>query len=184
MPSRGGTAQQLTTHPGRDAAPNWSPDGKEIVFDSIRGGAQGVWVVPAQGSEAQHVMSPGQRPSWSLDGLLAFYSGDDVYRILVRVEDAGQFEKRWEGEGRDVIWLRDATHILLCRTTEAGRDFWAVSFDGGFERALTNLEGKRGATNYRALLTDGEYLYFTWRIYGYAPNVPQERVGVASRGTT
>ena len=32
MPSQGGPARQLTSHPGHDRPMNWSPDGREIAF--------------------------------------------------------------------------------------------------------------------------------------------------------
>ncbi len=53
--------------------------------------------------------------------------------------------------------------INFCRSTDSGRNFWEVSAEGGAERALTELEGKRGIANRWALSTDGHYLYFVWQ---------------------
>ena len=38
VPSSGGKARQLTTHPAHDTRPVWSPDGQRITFASNRSG--------------------------------------------------------------------------------------------------------------------------------------------------
>src|SRR5258708_28278611 len=43
MPIAGGAATRITTGPGFDSQPRWSPDGKRIVFLSDRSGAENVW---------------------------------------------------------------------------------------------------------------------------------------------
>lgn len=47
--SEGGRATQLTTHPGYDAYPVWSPDSKTIAFASDREGGLDVYTVPVTG---------------------------------------------------------------------------------------------------------------------------------------
>ena len=45
-PAGGGVATQITTDPARDLYPDWSPNGKQIVFQSERGGAGwDIWIV-------------------------------------------------------------------------------------------------------------------------------------------
>lgn len=52
-----GTGLRRLTHPekGSDNGPRWSPDGKSIWFTSTRGGSSQVWVIPADGGEAEPV---------------------------------------------------------------------------------------------------------------------------------
>ncbi len=45
----GGRALQLTTHPGHDTRPVWSPDGKSIAFASDREGGFDVFIMSSEG---------------------------------------------------------------------------------------------------------------------------------------
>jgi len=45
--------RQLTSHPGSDFGPVWSPDGKSIWFLSTRSGSAQVWLIPVDGGEAE-----------------------------------------------------------------------------------------------------------------------------------
>src|SRR5262249_47097944 len=49
VPTKGGTARQLTQNPARDTEPRFSPDGKEIAFVSTRDGSPQVYVIPVEG---------------------------------------------------------------------------------------------------------------------------------------
>ncbi len=53
VPVAGGEPRRLTTSPGPDNHPRWSPDGKAIAFLSSRGGSAQVWLLPVDGGEAR-----------------------------------------------------------------------------------------------------------------------------------
>ncbi len=53
--SDGTGLRRLTTHPGADRAPCWSPDSRSVLFLSDRGGSSQVWRIAADGGEAQPV---------------------------------------------------------------------------------------------------------------------------------
>ena len=53
--SDGGEARQLTTHPGKDSQPNFSPDGNSIAFLSDRDGGSQVFTVPVAGGTPQQI---------------------------------------------------------------------------------------------------------------------------------
>ena len=49
----GGTATRLTSDPGQDIMPRFSPDGRWIAFTASDQGNQDVYVMPAAGGEAR-----------------------------------------------------------------------------------------------------------------------------------
>ena len=62
----GTDTQRLTTDPGSDVKPSWSPNGQRIVFNRYSPGAD-IVVMNADGS-GQTSLGPGYEPSWSPDG--------------------------------------------------------------------------------------------------------------------
>ena len=66
--SNGGSPpQQITevgTPPGGHGAPDWSPDGKRIVFDSNDWAASGIWSVAPDGSDLRSVFSEEAYMNW------------------------------------------------------------------------------------------------------------------------
>src|SRR6185369_7601983 len=51
----GGIARRLTTHPGTETFPRFSPDGKWIAFSGEYDGNQDVFVVPTEGGEPRRL---------------------------------------------------------------------------------------------------------------------------------
>lgn len=67
----GGDPVRLTTSPGSDTHPRWSPDGKSIAFTSTRGGSSQVWLLPVDGGEARQLTKlplDVSGPIWSPKG--------------------------------------------------------------------------------------------------------------------
>jgi dipeptidyl aminopeptidase/acylaminoacyl peptidase len=64
--------KQLTDPKGKkDTTPRWSPDGKQILFESTRTGTSQLWVVPAAGGEPKQltdVSTGAENGIWSPDG--------------------------------------------------------------------------------------------------------------------
>ena len=60
-----GAVTRLTNDPAPDGLPAVSPDGQQIAFISKRGGAWGLWVMPAAGGAATQIAAiPGELPDW------------------------------------------------------------------------------------------------------------------------
>lgn len=118
-----GTEQKaLTTGPGENYQPAWSPDGRKIVFASTRDGAaaSSIYVMDADGSNLKrltHEALPDSVPTWSPDGKhivfrshrdrrSAFYSmdadGGNVKRLTDAVSDKGA--PRFSPDGRYIAY--------------------------------------------------------------------------------
>jgi Tol biopolymer transport system component/tetratricopeptide (TPR) repeat protein len=64
----GGAVQRLTSSPGNDGLPTWSPDGSQIAFISDRDGSWGVYVMSAAGGDAVKVADWGnQHADWLVE---------------------------------------------------------------------------------------------------------------------
>ena len=59
IPAAGGDETRLTTAPGLDDGPEYSPDGKYIYFNSERTGHMQIWRMKADGGEQEQVSSGG-----------------------------------------------------------------------------------------------------------------------------
>jgi tricorn protease len=79
VPRAGGDARRLTSFPGVEAQPRFSPDGRDVAFTGEYAGNQDVYVVPAEGGEPKRLTwHPGADVvrGWSPDGKrVVFTSG-------------------------------------------------------------------------------------------------------------
>jgi Tol biopolymer transport system component len=80
---RGGHEERLTSTPGLDDGPEYSPDGRYIWFNSTRSGLMQIWRMNANGEEQKQVLhedANGWFPHVSPDGkwiaYIAYAKGD------------------------------------------------------------------------------------------------------------
>jgi len=79
MNSDGTNITNLSRHASYDGYPNWSPDGKQIVFTSTRHEGLQLFVMQADGSNVQQITTykggeSNSRPDWSADGKRVVYN--------------------------------------------------------------------------------------------------------------
>ena len=98
MPVTGGTATRITSGPGFDSQPRWSPDGKRIVFLSDRSGAENVWLMDPDGTKSKALTKGTNNlyasPEWTPDGdyiVVSRTSGvlGSVYELWLIHKDGG-----------------------------------------------------------------------------------------------
>jgi TolB protein len=60
--------RRLTSHPGADSTPTWSPNGQQIAFTSDRSGSNQLYLISADGGPVTRLPTGGgkvDRPTWS-----------------------------------------------------------------------------------------------------------------------
>jgi TolB protein len=150
----GTESRQLTRNTSLDATPDWSPDGRHIVFIRVQDTTSAavtpgpeIWVMNADGSgqrrllEATH--SP-EHPRWSPDGQrIAFEAYDPsvgTFRPYVMTADGSNVHalSSSAGNAASVEWSPDGTQLLFL-SNRASPYFWTmyvVQVDGSGERQV------------------------------------------------
>jgi dipeptidyl aminopeptidase/acylaminoacyl peptidase len=76
--AKGGTPRELTNSPKHDRHPRWSPDGRQVLFESDRSGETQLWIIDIGGGEARQLTTISTEAGtgiWSPDGkAIAFVS--------------------------------------------------------------------------------------------------------------
>jgi TolB protein len=153
---------------GRDAAPDWSPDGRRIAFASSRTGNADIYVIPAAGGEPALLVggpSDDGQPDWSPDGTkLAFASTrDGDWDVYVAELASGAVVRVAGAPGRDTWprWTPDGRAIVFSSERTGGPEIWEVELDTGALVRLTD-DGDNSCPSYSP---DGSHLAWTrrWR---------------------
>lgn len=125
----GGRIHRLTSHPGRDQLPKFSPDGSQIAFISDRGRGPQVYLMSAAGSEpielTEHSAGYGLE-GWFPDGkhLLATGARDHFWRkpdrlmklrVAEKSDDRGPEEVLFDDYGTEASLSPDGKRLLFVR---------------------------------------------------------------------
>jgi eukaryotic-like serine/threonine-protein kinase len=146
-------------------APDISPDGKRIVFESDRSGVQEVWVSgidgsnPVQLSHFNHPMTGS--PRWSPTGhLIAFDSRAGGQASVYVVDPDGGIPKRLSTSINGVslpTWSRDGNAIYLSSTDVGNGEIFRVSLQGADATLIAKGSGLLANVKESR---DGKWLYF------------------------
>jgi Tol biopolymer transport system component/DNA-binding winged helix-turn-helix (wHTH) protein len=134
---------------GGDAA--WTPDGKEIVFDSPARGFRSLWRISASGGTPQQVVGPGagNQPSISHSGNQLAYlvskTLDTVWRVELKDKRHALAPPVRLLSGRGIIWKPSFSPDGKKITFESDRmgyeDIWMCESDGSNCSQLTDRHG-------------------------------------------
>ena len=180
------TAQQLTDGSGYDYQPDWSPDGKSVVYVSYQKDAMELWLLDLGSGKSQQLTSAGAvnvEPRWSPDGKrIVFVSTSYNKRFHIFRGDVseGRLENivRLTGETKSAlpryyysafdtelspVWTRDGQEVLF--VSNRGH----IHGTGGFwrMRAEPNAEAREihyEETNWKArpdLSPDGSRMVYS-----------------------
>jgi dipeptidyl aminopeptidase/acylaminoacyl peptidase len=149
------TARELTSFrsviAGRDA-PQWSPDGSEILFMTSLGGGVGVYGISPEGGFPRPLVedlslsgtgSPGsQKPQWSPDGRWIGYvssKGGAPEIWLWSVDDGSDVQLTDLGARVNALqWSPDGSRIVFSNDRYGAQDIWTVTVPDGALSRLTD----------------------------------------------
>lgn len=155
-------AQAFETSPGRkitvgrgtdNVSPSFSPDGRRIAFTSGRSGHPEVYIMDADGTNAE-LLTPfnfgdqnyRSNPDWSPDGrLIAFQSqiGGRFQVMTIALRDRSIKQHTSEGQNEDPSWAPDGRHLVFTSSRSGTRQLWVLDVESGRARQLTRGAGAR-----------------------------------------
>src|SRR5439155_68200 len=127
---------QITTLPGLEDTPSWSPDGRMIAFTSDVDGRLQIYLQrvgagqPVRWSVSEHNEA---QPAWSPDGKwIAFTgSGGDVLRIFVIPSNGGAATPLTGGDAHALMpnWSRDGRWLFFSSNRGGALNLWKARFE-------------------------------------------------------
>jgi len=144
-----------------EEAPQYSPDGKRIVFVSTRSGSSEVWVCGSDGSNALQLTSLGATgsPHWSPDGRRIIFDSNAEGRFEIYVMDAGGGtpQRITQHKADDAVpsWSRDGRWIYFVSNRTKEWQIWKMPAQGG-EAVQVSKHG--GHIAYESF--DAKFVYF------------------------
>jgi Tol biopolymer transport system component len=141
-----GTAEiRLTTHPGRDWLPVWSPDGSKIAFLSDREGPGEIFLMNLDGSGQTNLTNNPAAdgwPVWSPDGSkIAFQSyRDGNAEVYVMNADGSGIVRLTSNTAFDggPSWSPDGTRIAFESDRDGNLEIYVMNTDGSGQTRLTD----------------------------------------------
>jgi dipeptidyl aminopeptidase/acylaminoacyl peptidase len=149
--SDGTGAYRVTTQPGSDVDPAWSPDGSRIAFTSERDGNREIYVMNSNGTNPVRLtdtLASDYRPAWSPDGArIAFVSDRDGNAEIYVMNADGANPMRLTTNtayDADPTWSPDGSRIAFSSDREGSGGIWVMNADGsGLTRLTSNSRGDR-----------------------------------------
>jgi len=141
----GNDVRRLTSAPGYDGDPDWSPDGKRIAFAR----EDGVYLMNRDGSGVELSRAGDfSNPVWSPDG--EAIAAEDSFKeiVVLDVEDGKvtnltkrqgpDFAPAWSPNGKQIAFLANSRCLRTGRCTAHEQwEVWVMNADGSDQRRLT-----------------------------------------------
>jgi Tol biopolymer transport system component len=149
-----------------DLEPQFSPDGKKMVFTSARSGTFAIWICDRDGLGLTQLTSFNGRlvgsPRWSPDsrwiGFDSVEAGNsDIYVINA---DGGPVRRATAGPSNNIrpSWSRDGRWIYFDSNRSGDWQVWKTPAHGGTAVQVTHKEGAEAFESF-----DGNFVYYAKR---------------------
>ena len=189
VPADGGTARQLTDGDWNHNGVAWTPDGREILFTSLRvDDAEHEWrqsdiysVAVASGEISQLTdrSGPDGSPVPSPDGRLIAYTGNDhttdtyiTRKLYVMNRDGSGSRMISQGFDRQpggLIWSADGSGLYMTVRSEGTSNVYFASVDGGVEQvtmgnhmlSVSSIEGDMAVGTLSSYHESGDLVAFS-----------------------
>ena len=154
-------AMRVVATGGKNEGPQYSPDGKKIVFMANRGDGMNLWVCNTDGSRAHEVTTVGDAgtPRWSPDGrLIAFDTHlhkDSVIMVVGVNGDSPRVLMAGGANSSVPSWSRDGKWIYFASDRTGEYEVWKMPATGGEAIQLTHQGGFAGFES-----PDGKSFYY------------------------
>jgi tricorn protease len=162
VPAGGGMAQRLTTHPGMENEPKFSPDGKQIAFQGQYDGGPAIYVMPTTGGTPRRVTFAGasvQPITWTPDGKKIVFRSthENTFRPIAKlyaVSPSGELPEplpiergilcSYSPDGSKLAYNRRGNEEYYWKRYKGGQytDIWLYDFKANTFAALTDYVGK------------------------------------------
>ena len=151
-----GPGRNLTPDRASDEDPDWSPDGRRVVYASMPSPCRGpacqsdLYVIGRDGSRRVRLTRTPQHerdPDWSPDGSRIAYTRSDRDRSTIwvmRADGSGQ-RRLTDDPGTDPDWAPDGNRLLYLHEGSGSRPLYAINADGSARQQLGNLDEVRTA---------------------------------------
>ncbi len=155
---------KLISSTRQDYSPQFSPDGKKIVFASDRSGSDEIWVCESDGSHPAQLTffdgSANGTPRWSPDSRQIVFDARPAGNadIYVMSAEGGKPRPLTLEPSHDVLpsWSRDGRWVYFCSNRSGTYQTWKVPAGGGQAIQVTQQGGFEAFES-----PDGTLLYYT-----------------------